>query len=177
MVSDQAFSEALLVLSTVPEASENTAEEKVDFLPSVGYSKATELPCPALRAGAHHGPRDYPPLSSTPHPGPRGPDLSHLRGLSSSLHGRLGGDGVFACVVRVLIVGVLVVIGISFVVSVWVLKQTASQRCPALGANPVGLTDAPQLPGSRVSPSGCGTCGRWRCGPGGCPGGCASAGK
>ena len=130
----------------------------------------------------HHGPRDYPPLSSTPHPGPRGPDLSHLRGLSSSLHGRLGGDGVFACVVRVLIVGVLVVIGISFVVSVWVLKQTASHEegrsprpaatpacvspagsasksgphkpCPALGANPVGLTDAPQLPGSRVSPSG-----------------------
>jgi len=42
VVSDQAFSEALLVLSTVPEASENTAEEKVDFLPSVGYSVLKE---------------------------------------------------------------------------------------------------------------------------------------
>ena len=42
VVSDQAFSEALLVLSTVPEAAENTAEEKVDFLPSVGYSVLKE---------------------------------------------------------------------------------------------------------------------------------------
>ena len=39
VVSDQAFSEAL---STVPEAAENTAEEKGDFLPSVGRSVLKE---------------------------------------------------------------------------------------------------------------------------------------
>lgn len=49
-------------------------------------------------------------------------DLGNLRGLSSSFHGLLGGGGLFAWVVRVLVVGVLVVVRVAFTLSLRVLK-------------------------------------------------------
>lgn len=53
--------------------------------------------------------------------GGRGQLLGHLRGLSSSFHRLLGGCGLLVGVVRVLVVGVLVVIGLAFPLSFWVI--------------------------------------------------------
>lgn len=60
----------------------------------------------------------WPPGTSSP----PGPDLGNLCGLSSSFHRRLGWGGLLAHVFRVLIVGILVVIGLAFILSFRVLK-------------------------------------------------------
>lgn len=59
---------------------------------------------------------------------PARPDLGNLCGLPSSFHRLLGGRGLLVRVVGVLIVGVLVVIGLAFPFSVWVLQEMGRVR-------------------------------------------------
>lgn len=80
----------------------------------VPYAKVLLLPGPLAGVGHRRGCR-----------GRRRQLLGHLRGLSSSFHRLLGGCGLLAWVVRVLVVGVLVVIGLAFplafrVIFIWV---------------------------------------------------------
>lgn len=70
--------------------------------------------------GLHTGPCVLPTVAGTANC--RDTDLGNLRGLSSSFHGLLGGGGLFAWVIRVLVVGVLVVVRITFAFSLRVLK-------------------------------------------------------
>lgn len=53
--------------------------------------------------------------------GGRGQLLRYLRGLSGSFHGLLGGGGLLAQVLCVLIVGIFIVIGLAFSFSLWVI--------------------------------------------------------
>lgn len=53
--------------------------------------------------------------------GGRGQLLCYLRGLSGSFHGLLGGGGLLARVLCVLIVGIFIVVGLAFSFSLWVI--------------------------------------------------------
>lgn len=92
-----------------------------------GHSAAPSLAFRRLPPKASQSPSitSRPPapalVPSPPHCGLQ-PDLRYLRGLSGSFHGLLGGGGLLAQVLCVLIVGIFIVIGLAFSFSLWVLK-------------------------------------------------------